>query len=375
MPLEIEAIKFNHDSLSATHDALTIRVNYSVPVEVPEWRRGVSIEPEDSPAAYAIGAVGDNTITIQARFRMPEASSGPFSIRARSVKPCNPLGDVAPATVRFGEDGFSDWVTFDVTGQLGCTVRATDITWRWEVADPQSDSWVPFAATKHRIYVLLDMPTGPWTQSQRPDPTQLPWTEVFDVACRWAAEASTKDNAARMITDRMYALGPSIVTYNCPGGGSPCYGRDIFNCTKFLERLRGCEGNGRWVNCADCAAVVSTFANSVGCNLAQSKMGCNFELRKCRPIGATEWELPCPKQGSWDSFKFHEVAWKPPCGWDDGVYDACLQVNANLTSLPPPVVGIQPADVTFRLYQPMVSVPWDKGECDPIGPDVRRPVR
>lgn len=37
--IAIEAIKFNHDDNSATHDALNIRKNATQFVHVPEWRR------------------------------------------------------------------------------------------------------------------------------------------------------------------------------------------------------------------------------------------------------------------------------------------------------------------------------------------------
>ena len=48
MAFSIEAIKFNHDSSSATHDALNIRANSTTFVTVPEWQKGVSVNPSDS---------------------------------------------------------------------------------------------------------------------------------------------------------------------------------------------------------------------------------------------------------------------------------------------------------------------------------------
>jgi hypothetical protein len=54
MQVFLEAIKFNHDQSSATGDAFNIRRNDTEQVNVPEWRRGISVKPEDSPAAYAI---------------------------------------------------------------------------------------------------------------------------------------------------------------------------------------------------------------------------------------------------------------------------------------------------------------------------------
>ena len=53
MAVSILAIKFNHDTNAASHDALNIRVNASGIVNVPEWTGGETL-PAQSPAAYAI---------------------------------------------------------------------------------------------------------------------------------------------------------------------------------------------------------------------------------------------------------------------------------------------------------------------------------
>jgi hypothetical protein len=63
--IAIEAIKFNHNHNSATHDALNIRKDASRFVHVPEWRRFISANPEDSPAAYAIAPTHGHTVTIE----------------------------------------------------------------------------------------------------------------------------------------------------------------------------------------------------------------------------------------------------------------------------------------------------------------------
>src|SRR6266567_3640760 len=147
VPLTIEAIRFNHDPNSATHDALNIRVDNTHFVNVPEWQHGVSVHPADSPAAYAIAAAGGNTITIQARFHINLAVKPPLEIRAVSVSKGNPLGNVLPAAVVFNVNGQSGWVTFNVSGHLGSSVRVTNIAWEWEAKNPATNVWVPFATT------------------------------------------------------------------------------------------------------------------------------------------------------------------------------------------------------------------------------------
>src|SRR5262245_46682698 len=69
MSVRLEAIQFNHDPTSATADGINLRRNATQLVDVPEWRRGVSVNPEDSPAAYALKETQGQTITIKAQLR------------------------------------------------------------------------------------------------------------------------------------------------------------------------------------------------------------------------------------------------------------------------------------------------------------------
>jgi hypothetical protein len=69
------------------------------------------------------------------------------------------------------------------------------------------------------------------------------------------------------------------------------------------------------VNCTDCAAIVTTFVNILGCNLYSACMtniyatkidDQRFTLNKIIAIGQTSWGHP-----NWgDFFGCHEVAWK-----------------------------------------------------------------
>ena len=46
--MDVDAIKFNHDTSSAISGAMNIRKNASQSVSIPEWRNGISINQEDS---------------------------------------------------------------------------------------------------------------------------------------------------------------------------------------------------------------------------------------------------------------------------------------------------------------------------------------
>jgi len=82
MNITLEAVKFNHDATSNTFDALNIRKNDKQFITVPEWRRGISVKPEDSPAAYALFDTRGNEITIRAKFKRADSTTQPVEIRA-----------------------------------------------------------------------------------------------------------------------------------------------------------------------------------------------------------------------------------------------------------------------------------------------------
>jgi hypothetical protein len=381
MALSVTAIKFNHDTSAATSDALNIRVDAAGFVKVPEWVGGETLASE-SPAAYAIGAVGKNTITVQARFKTDRLSKF-TEVRAvfiaRVGVPKGPLGDLAPAQVIFDASGNSGFVSFQCTSGLGSTVRVRNIQWQWQFRTTPSGAWKTFATTLHRIYVLLAPPTAPWQQAPYLSSNlQLPWTDVLDVACAWASGASTRDAAAGLIADHVHALGPGTITYDCPGGGATHYASgNMFNCTAFLSRLGGGFGNGLYVNCTDCATITSTFSNILGCDLWQSRMGSSFALNEILGIGSAVWQTAC----GWGSFSYHEVAWKNQCIQSDALFDACLQVDgdANPTG-GAPHVGVLPKNMVFGavnagLYRDRLCTPAGRPNCNPQpATRIRRPV-
>jgi hypothetical protein len=406
--VQLLAIKFNHDSGSATHDALNIRRNASAWVNVPEWQQGISVNPEDSPAAYAIAPTQGQTITVQASFSAdPSIHSaeiravdnvvyppGPggclgalFSLLQAIIRALfgNVLGEAKARSVTF-TNGLSGFVSFDlIYVALSSSAVGTHTTeWRWQYRRHPNAKWTDIDITRHRIYVVLDIPSAPWQQSPYdPANIQLPWTETLDHSCSWASGATTVDGAAAQITRGVNNLGPAVITYDCPGGGSSHYSwasygntdnflNGSFSCTAFLDRLKGGAGNGWYVNCSDCATIVSTFANILGCDLWASRMGYYFHLNDILGIGSNVWEPCCHGVDGWqDSFSYHEVAWEGGCAADDDVFDACLQVDGDAdptdhTSHTP----LLPTDIRFgnpgdMQYRDRLAVPADRGNCSP----------
>jgi hypothetical protein len=395
MGVILEAIKLNHDPTTASHDALNLRRDRTTFIDVPEWRRGVSVSPEDAPAAYSVQDAGGNELTIQAQFSATPV--GPRSVEIRAVDPVvdppgedgclgflrrliaqfvravagNILGEVAPQTVQLPHTGLTPFITFRlVNGRLrNAAVGVRTTTWRWQYRAIESSTWIDFATSNHRIYVVLAMPTAPWQQQPYDlSNTQLPWAMALDKACNWAVLKSDPVAAAGAITLAINDLGPSRLAYDCPGGGVTHYGGDI---SALLDRIAGGPGRGQYVNCSDCATFVSTFANLVGCDLWQSEMGWGFMLNPGLAIGSSTWE-PTFITG----FSYHEVAWTGGCDRPDHVYDACLKLDADADPTSPPHSAFQPIDLTFGSpgsgeYLDRLVPPASRNACVPQ-PDTRR---
>jgi hypothetical protein len=382
MSVRLEAIQLNHDGSSASHDALNLRRNATELVTVPEWRRGFCVVPEDAPAAYAIEEVAGQSITIKAKLRRTDPSVTHAWIRAvdARVRPggrpgCigflirlwhrvlralfgNVLGSVRARKVAFLPTGFTAFETFRLRHTRLHRVGVSTTRWAWQYRLSPSGPWTDFDTSVHRVYVVLRVPTGPWQQfPYNAANTQLPWTDVLDYACTWAAGSIDRDTAAGKITKQVYDLGPSVVEYDCPGGGASQYSLGGFDCTAFLERLGGGAGNGQYVNCSDCATFTSTFANAVGADLWQSRMGWGFSLNPLFAIGSSVWQTAC----GWGGFSYHEVAWKGACTQNEEIFDACLQVDGDADPTSPPHTPLLPVNMVF-------GVPGDGNYRDRLSP-------
>jgi hypothetical protein len=358
--IAIEAIAFNHNAVAATHDAFNIRRNAGATVAIPEWRRFISVNPEDSPAAYAIAPTKQNDIAILVSLSSTDPGIAFIEVRVEHHVKARPVKFV---------NGSSGAVLFELIDPptMHGRVGIHDLAWHWEYRLGPHHAWHKFDITRHRIYTVLAVPTAPWQQVPfNAANTQLPWTDVLDYACRWADGATSPDLAAALVTQAVYALGPAIVTYDCPGGGSSHYSLGDFDCTSFVDRLRGGIGNGIYVNCSDCATIVASFANALGCDLWQSRMGWNFALNELLAIGSNVWQTAC----GWGSFSYHEVAWEANCTANDDVFDACLRVDGDSDPTAPPRVPLLPQDLRFGnpgdlLYRDRLATPAGRPNCNP----------
>lgn len=432
MTLQLLAIQFNHDFVDKRRSALNIRIDADTPIILPEWHVGMQGEVISTPAAYAIDQVDETQLAINAAF----AWSGPSvrQVQIRAIQPnsgqlpwwlwispqttqpsaavagllnwddyarylgyrqlygawrksiaaeSNVLGEIKPTWHAIYEDGVTGMQSLQLQNVRlrSRGVGVHEVVWRWQYRLKATQEWTDFASSKHLIYCTLRLPTLPWVQV--PFVTTniaLPWAEVLEFSCRWASGTFNRDAAARRITEEVFRLGNSVLEYGCPLWACEMYANtalNLFDCSALLERLHGGVGNGPYVNCTDCACIVSTFANVLGADLWQSRMGAYvpaFMTRDVLTIGSRQWQAPC----GWGlGFMFHEAAWKGNCVEADGVFDACLAVDANLDGGSSLHFPILPCNLPFGWpgdghYRSLLAQPTDQLVCQPRPVERRR---
>jgi len=141
-----------------------------------------------------------------------------------------------------------------------------------------STTWQLLVRTAHRIYLVLKVPSAPWTQALADK--RNPWTDLLDFSCDIAAGLQTVPDVVEAVTKKVnqgYALRYDIQT------GAPRYGFSTsgssFQLTNWIAyALKGgapanpvfCDTTAEQyrnfliVNCYDCAASCALMAKVVG---------------------------------------------------------------------------------------------------------------
>jgi hypothetical protein len=326
--VKLRFVMFNHDSKSMSHDALNIRRNSSVGVAVPEWSHNVT-KPEDSPAAYAIKETSKKIITIKAQFFSYEFANKTIEIRALEPPyfgppipfwlwlyilwfliilglpvPFNVLGRVASSSV-----SFPNFIRLKFIGIF-------HVHWLWQYR-VKGGPWQDFDTSQHRIYLVLKEPNGPWSQ----DPTKpelWPWTDALDRACSWASSATTIEEAAEKITRAVNRCPQQSYT---PATLFMDFSDDKYLLGSYLGQLK--SGSSFLLNCTDCANVVTTLSNLLGCNLWEGRFT-NMVTRKFLTLAGDPTNLSDWVSWTWG---YHEICWLSAIGVDEFIYDGCLQVD------------------------------------------------
>lgn len=353
--LEVLWIDFDHDLNSCTSDGVTIRRNFRTPLPQFSWDADRDITLEPSFAAYSIASTQGNTIRIKVTVRAttPQMFGRGVSIRAveSDGNQGNVLGEVDPSDkIVLLKEGKAAVAVFPSLNNVRIGdkgVSKNTVVWQWQYKFEGTDAWIDFDRTEHTVYVTLGEPQKPWTQPppnnlhyEPKNDSQLPWIEVLDLACSWANGAKSFGAAATLITEKIYALGKTPVTYH----GVKSYIRynqigdytdtsEVFYCTNFLDLLEGKPTRGPHLNCNDCASIISTFSNILGCDLDQVMLenpdNEGFRLNSSLPMGFNAPNDP----ELITNFPFHVVAWGGPWQGADAaqgiVFDACVKLDEN----------------------------------------------
>jgi hypothetical protein len=141
----------------------------------------------------------------------------------------------------------------------------------------------------------------------RHDAPYAPWLAVVDAVAGWVDGHETAPEAvAAQIVRHVYAdLG---LHYDVRNGASfytsyrSGYGGAQFNLSGFLSR-----DNGTTVNCSDCASIVSTYTNMVGCDFGYNIITNNFALNYIHAIGTPGFTNDPFGTGRPGGFRYHAV--------------------------------------------------------------------
>jgi hypothetical protein len=309
--MTVAEIHFNHDTGSASNDAINLRLDGEAGSEIvaPEWVDG---EPSQ-PMAYATEAI-TGPVTIKVKFK-----GGPVgeAVNIRAVRPATNaisatrtrgvLGDVKKRSVRFSDSGHSALEVFELTGDLAdANVGITQTTWNWQMF--QNGDWETFAMTQHRTFVLPALPTPPWNQAPKVRANiGWPWVIALDKACAWAFGTATVKEAAAAIATRINGHPKHV--YDEDGMQYIADGR--FLLTNYLSDLDNAADF--IIDCTGIAAVMVTFANLLGAGLMplriqNSTPATFFTTELIAPVGA-DWTV----NAEWITRRWgrHEVAMVP----------------------------------------------------------------
>ncbi|WP_084579390.1 LamG domain-containing protein [Sphingomonas azotifigens] len=398
----LASLAFDYDPTGASVDGLTIRRNFGTDVPVPEWVPG-RVSAKDAPCAYAIASIAGKTPTVQVVVNIPAATTHTVKIQATGG---GILGAIDPIAVTFKGTTATLIVPLSNHTLANGGVQLQDVTWTWQY-QVDDGSWANMATTRHRVYVILSLPNQPWQQGAVRSNQQLPWTDLLDYACTWARGATTTDLVLSKVTTQVNSgIG---LKYDLVAGASfytgPSAGVSRFLCGLFLDYLTTGGGNGKTVNCTDCATIVTTFSNVLGANVFASMMfntadpATGFTCNQILAIGYTTWAVPFPH--GIGGFSYHEVPWTGLASYSDPLYDACLQYDtgpdpwgtgthtaglpvkvpfSTLGASPTPFVPI-PTPFTAISYRERLAANTSAGiaRCIPYGPNLntnsgRRPV-
>ena len=221
-------------------------------------------------------------------------------------------------------------------GSSGVRKDPLRLTWKYST---DQVTWQTMMDCEQTVYVLPRSPFKPWSTTENGSSSDLqqPWTQVLDYTCKWTqGMASAKEIATTVVEKIHQSIG---LKYDKHQGTDHFIDDEVnFRLTRFLKQLSTGK-ESCLVNSRDCAAIVTTFANIIGCRLAEKFIGWNFHCNKVRLLGDTCWNKPFSEITDSSHvpgvLPYHEVAMLKGTDWkknnDYLIYDASLQIDGSVT--------------------------------------------
>ena len=302
MTFSLKTITFNHDVTSATTSALNIRKNKDFETALPEYDSAIPRNAQEQCAAYAIATTSGQGVFVRCTFRLDPAAIADFEVRATGGGVLGPLDSV---TVSFAGTSTAT-VDIPLAHRSFTAVGWQDVTWQWKMRAKGHGQWRNLVSTSHRIYLILDIPSAPWTQTY--GDKRNPWTDLLDHACAIASGRKTELSASIAVTQAIYSnysLRYDVVS------GAPRYGfggtGGSFKLTEWISNVLQqappatptfCGGsaetyNDNWiVNCYDAAASLALMGKVIGTRLDYYFHGPFGYLQFVVPIGRGKCNNP-----------------------------------------------------------------------------------
>jgi peptidoglycan hydrolase-like protein with peptidoglycan-binding domain len=356
-------------------------VDFSIPV--PQWKieslnDPSNTKPHDHPAP-----------SLEDRSNDPDNYNYPV---------CYPVNSKSPAMVTIGGKGFEKVDSLSVTlvtsinnaaclssdnqnVQMGSqihfenivkavdSIQETVVTLTFQFGHTKTDGTKAqigkFKIENIYIYTILTKPQEPWNNDIFTSGSNL-WISVLQLLCSsWAKGLKTVDDAASAITDRIFNSGFKYDTVQ--GASFFTSGRSQSNLKDWLMELNLPANARKPMNCTDCATILTSLANSLGCELFISRfyntIKRGFDCHKIISIGFSNWDYPF-SDGSRGGFSYHEIGWKNTCDESDPIFDPCLKTAKDPVNKPAKDPEL-PVNITFDVYEPKLVVPADLAGVKP----------
>ncbi|HEX3138882.1 MAG TPA: hypothetical protein VHQ87_02435, partial [Rhizobacter sp.] len=309
---------------------------------LPEYDSAVPRTAQEQCAAYAIATTRNQAVFVRCVFELSPAATSSVEVKATGG---GVLGALDALTLSFAGPGTIS-VDMPLAHRSFNAAGRHDVTWQWWWRAGPREAWQPLVTTAHRIYLTLDLPGAPWTQTYADK--RNPWTDLLDHACPLVAGRREEMGVSISLAKAIYTN--YSLRYDIRSG-APRYGfggtSGSFNMSNWITYvLQGlppasptfCQGSGEayndnWIiNCYDAAASLALMGKLVGARLDYYFHGPFGYLRFVRPIGRGKCNNPfygCwsndPVRGADDTTRtgFGNHAYTKLAGQNN--YDACMR--------------------------------------------------